>query len=164
MIYSHDSPDAYKPADTMIMARVPKNLIRDRDAYEFFTGLDNAGNPLWHPDVRRRGAVFSHPGQCSRSSVSYNAGLGRYLWCQTKLVNYSGLRARSNAGIGIFEAPDPWGPWRTVFYKSDSQWDMGAGDTSCLPTKWMSSDGRTCHLVFAGDDSFSVRKVEFRIE
>jgi len=27
-----------------------------------------------------------------------------------------------------------------------------------LPTKWMSSDGKTCYLLFSGDDCFSVRK------
>src|SRR5207249_3749377 len=27
-----------------------------------------------------------------------------------------------------------------------------------FPAKWMSGDGRTLHLVFSGDDNFSVRK------
>jgi hypothetical protein len=37
-------------------------------------------------------------------------------------------------------------------------WDVGPGETCSLPTKWMSADGRTVHLVFSGDDCFSVRQ------
>jgi hypothetical protein len=36
---------------------------------------------------------------------------------------------------------------------------VGPGETSSLPTKWMAADGRTLHLVFSGEDSFSVRKL-----
>jgi hypothetical protein len=59
-------------------------------------------------------------------------------------------------GLAIYDASEPWGPWTTVFFTS--QWDVGPGETSCLPTKWMSDDGRTVFLVFSGDDAFSVRK------
>jgi hypothetical protein len=34
---------------------------------------------------------------------------------------------------------------------------VGPGETSCFPTKWMSADGKAVHLVFSGEDSFSVR-------
>jgi hypothetical protein len=35
---------------------------------------------------------------------------------------------------------------------------MGPGESASLPAKWMSADGRTVHLIFSGDDHFSVRK------
>jgi CubicO group peptidase (beta-lactamase class C family) len=44
-VYSHDSASAYEPADRLVLARVPKGRIRDRDAYTFFRGLDAAGRP-----------------------------------------------------------------------------------------------------------------------
>ena len=31
-VFSHDSDSAYQPADRMVLARVPKDLIRTRDA------------------------------------------------------------------------------------------------------------------------------------
>lgn len=37
-------------------------------------------------------------------------------------------------------------------------WDVGPGETSSFPTKWMSQDGKTIHLLFSGDDHFSVRR------
>jgi hypothetical protein len=69
---------------------------------------------------------------------------------------------RFAGGFGIYDAAAPWDPWTTVFYTED--WDVGPGETSSLPTKWMSRDGKTCHLVFSGEDCFSVRKVTFQTE
>jgi len=43
-----------------------------------------------------------------------------------------------------------------VFFTKE--WDIGPGEFSSLPTKWMHDDGRTVHLVFSGDDHFSVRR------
>jgi len=159
-VYSTDSDSAYKPSDCMVLARVPKDKLRKRGAYEFFKGLDAAGQPLWTDDIRERRAVFVNPGACYRSGISYSAGLDRYLWCQILPFSTDERGPRFQGGFGIYEAPEPWGPWRTAFYTGT--WDVGPGETASLPTKWMSPDGRTCHLVFSGDDSFSVRKVRFR--
>ena len=159
-IYSNDDDSAYEPSDRMVLARVPKDRIRNRRAYEFFKGLDAKGLPLWTKDIRDRGAVFVNPGQCYRSGISYNAGLRRHLWCQILPDSTDSRGPRFQGGFGIYEAPEPWGPWRTVFYANP--WDIGPGETSSLPTKWMSQDGRTCHLLFSGNDCFSVRRVELQ--
>jgi len=152
-IYSHDNNNAYLPADRMVLARVPKGRVTERGDYEFFKGLDSDGRAVWTKDIAQRGAVFEHKGRCYRSGISYNARLGRYLWCQI----IPGDDSRFEGGFGIYEARQPWGPWRTVFFTE--KWDVGPGETSSLPTKWMSTDGRECRLVFSGDDCFSVRKV-----
>jgi CubicO group peptidase (beta-lactamase class C family) len=150
-VYSHDADSAYTPADRMVLARVPANRIRERGAYEFFKRLDTANQPIWTKAIDERGAVFVHAGRCYRSGISYNAGLRRYLWSQT----LPGDDARFQGGFGIYDAPEPWGPWTTVYYSE--RWDVGPGETSSFPTKWMSADGTTVHLVFSGDDAFSVR-------
>lgn len=154
-VYSHDSDTAYLLADTMVLARVPKDRVPERAAYEFFRGIDNRGGPLWTKDIARRGAVFSHPGMCYRTGISYNAGLKRYLWCQIHPDSQHAQGPRFQGGFGIYEAPEPWGPWTTVFFTRE--WDVGPGETSSFPTKWMSSDGTQLHLLFSGDDYFSVR-------
>ena len=38
------------------------------------------------------------------------------------------------------------------------RWDTGPGETMSIPTKWISPDGLTIHLVFSGEDCFSVRQ------
>jgi hypothetical protein len=155
-IYSHDSDSAYNRADRMVLARVPAAHLGERGAYEFFERLEDDA-PVWTRDVARRGAVFTSPGRCYRSSVSYNAPLKRYLWCQTG----PGDDTRFQGGFAIYDAPQPWGPWTVAFHTH--QWDIGPGETMCLPTKWMSADGQTLHLVFSGDDCFSIRKGTLRL-
>jgi len=155
-VYSPDNPSAYVGADRLILARVPKERIRERSAYEFFSGLNGAGAPKWSADINERAGVFQHPGRCSRNSVHYNAPLGCYiLWQQLTNAPY-GSETRFGGGFAMHDAPDPWGPWTTIYYTE--HWDVGPGETANVPTKWISKDGRQFHLVFSGNDYFSVRK------
>jgi hypothetical protein len=95
------------------------------------------------------------PGNCQRASISYNAGIGRYLMWQ-QICSDKSMDTRFCGGVGIYEAPEPWGPWKTVYYSE--KWDIGPGELGCFPTKWMSEDGKTVYLVFSGMDNFSVRR------
>jgi Beta-lactamase len=156
-IYSHDHDSAYVPADQMVLARVSQDRITDRSAYEFFQGTDANGQPRWTPDIRSRQAVFRNPANCYRSGISYNAPLKRYLWCQTLPKG----DARFEGGFGIYDAPAPWGPWTTVYF--NERWDVGPGETSSIPTKWINEDGREIYLVFSGDDHFSLRKARLTV-
>ena len=158
-VYSFDSKSAYKPAsDRMVLARVPKTRICERDAYEFFVKLDAKGQPIWTDDVKNRGAVFEHKKRCYRSGMTYNPALKRYLWCQI----IPGGDTRFKGGFGIYDAPEPWGPWTTVYFAR--LWDVGPGECASIPTKWISRDGLTVHMVFSGDDHFSVRRATLTVE
>ena len=148
-IYSHDSDSAYERADCFVLARVPQDRIRDRNAYEFFVRLSTDGQPQWSPDVAARGALLTNPGMCYRSSLSFHPGLKRYLWCQTG----AGEDTRFAGGFAIYDAPEPWGPW-TIAYQT-SHWDVGPGESMHLPAKWF--DGDELWLLFSGDDCFSLR-------
>jgi len=153
-VYSPDVDTAYDRADRMVLARVPQEKIGARDAWEFLVRVDEGGAPVWTREITQRGAVFENRGRCYRSHVIFNPGLKRYLWCQTGL----GKDPRFAGGFAIYDAPEPWGPWTTVF--ATDAWDVGPGESSSLPTKWISADGRTVQFVFSGDDSFSVRRGE----
>lgn len=149
---SQDSNTAYERADRMVLARVPKDQVRERNAYDFFTSLDANGAPQWSSDISKRGTIFTNPGNCYRSHMTYDAALKRYLWCQIG----RGHDTRFSGGFAIYDAPEPWGPWTTVFITD--HWDTGPGESCAIPTKWISEDGLTLHLVFSGEDNFSVRK------
>jgi CubicO group peptidase (beta-lactamase class C family) len=160
-IYSPDHDSAYEPADRMVLARAPKERLRERGAYEFFRGLDASGGPIWTRDIAERGAVFNHPGKCYRGGITYNPGLRRYLWCQILPGGEAprfrpGSDPRFAGGFAVYDAPEPWGPWTTAYYVE--KWDVGPGETSSFPAKWMSAGGGSMHLVFSGDDAFSVRR------
>jgi hypothetical protein len=117
---SYDGPDDYadkvdwlncrKPG-LIDLARVPKDQIMNRDAYAFFSGLKN-GKPVWTKDIEQRKPVFENPagvGWCI--NVSFNSGLGRYMLTTEHTETHRG-------NMGIFDAPDPWGPWTTVLLRS----------------------------------------------
>jgi hypothetical protein len=160
-VYSPDGDSAYRAADSLVLARSPHDRLRDRAAYEFFAGHGDSHQPIWTRDIGRRRAVFAHAGRCYRTSVSYAEALKRYLLVQpiparAARERITPLDTRFRGGLAVFDAPEPWGPWTTVYYTD--RWDVGPGDSASFPPKWMSTDGRTLHLVFSGDDCFSVRR------
>jgi hypothetical protein len=100
-------------------------------------------------------------GNCYRGGVTYNAALKQYFWCQILPHSTHPQGMRFQGGFGIYDAPEPWGPWTTAYYAET--WDVGPGESSSLPTKWMSADGRTMWLVFSGNDSFSTREATIEL-
>ena len=162
--YSHDGPKADEPADRFLLMRVPQDQINQRDAWQFFVRRDEQDRPVWSHDIGQRGAVFEHRDACLRSAITYDAGIKRYLWWQA-VPQPPGHKDRGDTrfdgGFGVYDAPEPWGPWTTVFLTG--QWDTGPGEHGDFPSKWISEDGRTLYLVFSGDDHFCVRKATLNL-
>jgi CubicO group peptidase (beta-lactamase class C family) len=156
-IYSPDADSAYDAADRLVLARVPKERIRERDAYEFFVRLESNGNVVWSRNIADRGAAFSNPGGVYRSHVTYDPRLKRYLLTMPG----SGADTRFTGGLGVYDAPEPWGPWTTAFYTDT--WDVGPGESASFPSKWFGQDGKSAWLVFSGDDCFSMRQATFTL-
>ncbi|MGF7078379.1 CubicO group peptidase (beta-lactamase class C family) [Mucilaginibacter sp. UYCu711] len=158
-VYSVDDASAYKYADKIVMARVNKTQLMNWKAYEFFAGYSKAGLAIWSEDISKRQPIYVNPGKTYRSGMTYDAPLKRYLWCQ--VIPLSGAKEeqgpRFKGGLGIFESPNPWGPWKTVYYTRE--WDMGPGESGSLPVNWMSKDGKSLYYLFSGNDSFSIRKL-----
>jgi len=138
-VYSQDGPSAYEVYDGVVLGRVPENRIREKEAYEFCKGLDSEGWPVWSSRISERGTVFSFPGHCQRLDVVYNFGLKRYLMA---------LSYNHHGGWGIFDAPEPWGPWTTAYYTD--YWNLGDTHSYRIPSKWIAQDGKSFYLVFSG--------------
>lgn len=144
-IVSQGNNDAYGFSPDVVMARVPKDKVADRASYRFFSGLDAKGKPTWSVDMAERKPVFADPQGAQRISLTYNKALKRYILTASHKVG-AGIH---NASLGVFDAPEPWGPWTTVYY--DDHWS-GNHRTyhHKFPTKWMSADGRTMWLLYSG--------------
>jgi hypothetical protein len=123
--------------------RVPIDSILDKAAYQFFSGLDRNGNPIWVEDLETRQPVFENlQGVGWNVSVSYNAGLGRYLLATEHTRSFEG-------NLSLFDAPEPWGPWTTVAYYSN--WEKaGRNFFWNFSNKWASEDGEQFTLVYTG--------------
>ncbi len=132
------------------LSRVPRAQLLDLGSYEFFAGRDAAGRPLWSHDVRQKRPVFTDEanGVGWNLSVSFHPGLQRYLLCTQHTENRAG-------NIGIYDAPEPWGPWTTVLF--DRKWGVPHIEASTwlwhFPTKWFGADGSSFTMVFTGKNS-----------
>jgi hypothetical protein len=139
-VYSQEGPSAYEADDQIVLARVPKERIRDKSAYEHL------------------GPVFRFPAHCERVEAVYHPGLKRYLLA----VSYN-----HQGGWGIYEAPTPKGPWRTAFHTN--HWDIEGTHGYRLPTKWINGGtmwlvfsgvtGPGLHY-----DAFCTRRMTLRIQ
>ncbi len=158
------------PENNAYLMRVDKSQIQVRSAYQFFAGFDTNNNPIWSSNIQDRQPAFSDPngvGNPGLVSVIYNEPLARFiLTAAHRAPPGSGARFPdfgTPSNLGIFESMTPWGPWKTVAYYED--W-LGFGDNDealvySLPTKWISSDGKTIWLIFSswpGSDSFNMVK------
>jgi inosine-uridine nucleoside N-ribohydrolase len=140
--------DVHRPG-RVHLARVPNHAIVQRNRYEFFAGLDETGTPRWSANVSDKQAVFRDDnGVGWNVSVSFNAGLNRYLLATEHTETHAGK-------FGLFDAPEPWGPWTVVAY--EDHWGEGQVEVSAFywnfPTKWQNEDGRRVTMVFTGKSS-----------
>jgi hypothetical protein len=142
------------------LARVAKSQIMTQSAYEFFTGFDSSKNPKWSTTISSKVPVFQDKdnGVGWTVSVSYNAGLKRYL-----LITEHTLTYPYGGNIGIYDAPEPWGPWTTAYFATP--W---AGSSSkCFywnfSNKWASSDGKSFVLVYTAEDKWNTVEGTFTV-
>jgi hypothetical protein len=134
------------------LIRVPKVSMTDKNTYEYFTDLDVNGDALWTAEINSRAPVFEDPvNGVMRTSVSYNAGLGRYLLITQQVSRFR----NSDFHIGVYEAPEPWGPWHTVLFENAEL--VGPGLNTGVKTvfwnfsnKWLSPDGKNFVMVYTG--------------
>lgn len=152
------------------LARVPAGKIEDKDAYEFFAGFDPEGNPLWTRDISpaARKPVFTDSiGGVRTVSCTYDPGLRRYLF--TTEHTRSG---KKNLGtLGIFEAEEPWGPWKTVLYTVRFGMEPGGpgrliGNLNfTFAPKWFSEDGTEFTMITTADgDNWGTVRGRFTVE
>jgi hypothetical protein len=137
----------------MLLARVPTARLKDRKAYEFFAGTPR--RPSWTHDLGKAKPVFRDANGVNWLVHSvYNPGLRRYfLVTKNRYVEAPKIESK---GFGIFEAPQPWGPWRTVYYTErvgDTIKGLQSAISFTFTQKWMSSDGKEMWMVFSGRPS-----------
>lgn len=141
------------------LARVPKNDILNRSAYTFYAGKKNR-KPNWTKEIKKRMPVFENTsgvGWCI--SASYNAGLQRYILSTEHTETHRG-------NLGIFDAPEPWGPWTVIYYQNN--WGEGHFPANTFywnfSNKWTSEDGKAFSFIFTGrkeNDSFNLIRGKF---
>jgi hypothetical protein len=126
----------------LYLIRVAKGLLRQHTAYEYFSGLDSAGKHAWSSDAALAQPVFTDASGASPGGIVYVPGITRYLLTCFHV---------GPGQLGVFDAPDPWGPWTTIAYY-DGWGRMGSdgeGLNCEFPQKWISTDGLILWAVFS---------------
>jgi len=153
--------------DGLGLARVPKDRLADREAYEFFAGTDREGQPTWTSEIMAQKPVFSDPAGIGWGvTCVFDRALKRYLLA----VRHNG----DSGEWGLFDGPEPWGPWTTVAYGNDfPEWTYtpdpeGASKgrpawMHSFPAKWMSDDGTTMWQISDRGDRFNLVRVRLRL-
>jgi hypothetical protein len=130
------------------LLRVPKSAdLLDRSRWQLYAGQDGAGRPRWTgSEGAAEPAFVDAAGVGWAVSATYVKALGRYLLLSEHKESFAGY-------LGLFEAPGPAGPWRTVAY-----FRLPVGQVGLKPTQYLynflansfSDDGRRFTLVFTG--------------
>lgn len=132
-------------------------------AYQFLAFVSESADAVsWSPREADASPVFMDPANAMGATVVYDAGISRYLMT---VGHYpKGTFADASPGrLGVFEAPHPWGPWRTLYYAED--WGHFPARTHgdflglTFPVKWISPDGTRLWGVFSGPDGLDAFNV-----
>jgi len=166
-LYSPEGAHAHK----LLLARVPKDNLGVRDAWEYFLNYDGK-NAVWTCDLRKRGYAHVFPaasreGNCFGwyswlPSVVWNEGLGLYIMVNGGTYAGHGMTAADNdyfdawmherpGSLGFWYAENPWGPWHEFFY-TDYWTADDPGNLTYQPKlspKWISADGTQMTLIWS---------------
>ncbi|MGW5433767.1 FG-GAP-like repeat-containing protein [Streptomyces sp. NPDC004059] len=142
------------PAD-LYFARVPRDQVQDRSAWQWVSGFDASGNPTWSSDINQKASVLHDDRHIyqnvytagrarnlsviSQGGVVYDIPLNRYIY--TSWSEYT---------FEFYEAPTPWGPWKHFETKDFGGYPWThtkhGGYATTIPSKYISADGKSVWL------------------
>ena len=141
-VYGLDYNWRYSPdfdQTKLYLARVPRDRLMDREAWQFFAGL-NKGEPTWSADIEDKLPVLeddtlyrNDKSGIAQGSVIYLPQHNRYLYSTRAAYEWI-----------YYDAAKPWGPWNKV---AVAEWTGGwtpeyhAGYPAVMTTKFIDEDG-----------------------
>lgn len=134
-------------ADQIYLTRVTPSpeTINDEDAYEYFAGHTNEGQPIWSDDFNDIKPLIEWNNNMGCVTATYVPQLKKYLMCIT-----DGWPTVAKMDSYILEADEITGPWKMVAYMEDF------GEQAYFlnfPTKFISDDGLTLWLCYSANFS-----------
>jgi hypothetical protein len=175
-VYAYGLDNNWRSQQSLYLARVLNSSVQTRSAWQFFTGVDGSGIPSWSSDITRKVPVLSdtrllypvmfgtdcpaNQPVIAQGGVVYDKPLDRYLFTTWSCATHE-----------LYEAPDPWGPWKHVLSNDFGPLRLlqNRGQyATTIPSKFVSADGKTMMLqsnVCCGGNSytFSLRKLYLQL-
>jgi len=127
----------------LIRVKPSPESINDRTKYEYFAGRDKDGRGIWTRHFSKMVPLVDWNNRCGCVTMTYNAGLGRYMMCVT-----DGWPTSGPMNSYILESERITGPWKLVVFMK------GFGEGAYfvnIPSKFISDDGRTAWLCYSAN-------------
>ena len=140
--------------ENLYLARVSVSNFEEASAYAWFIGMNDGGEAQWGDFADRAPAFHDENAYLWHIGVSYHPGLQRYLLTKPHYApddNRETIFAPEThmGSLGVFEAPNPWGPWKTVFYQ-DNFVDEYVKFSYFIPPKFMNQTDHSFWLLWSG--------------
>jgi hypothetical protein len=139
--------DSWITGDEIFLLRVTPTIanINNASKYEFFAGRDEKGTAIWSKNFAKIKPIASWRDKMGCVTVTYNAPLKTFLMCVT-----DGRDTVGHFNTYLLESSQIAGPWKLVTYMKRF------GEQSYfvnVPSKFISSDGRTMWLCYSANFS-----------
>jgi hypothetical protein len=166
------SNSAYELVPGFSLIRGSRADLTVQAGWEYFCG--SSSSPAWCSSASAATPILVEPATrfTPRAGMSWSPGLRRFMlslvYDPTPDTPNEGTRF--HGGLMVLVSPEPWGPWQTVFSSENLTWPGGASTPGCgatqwgsgeradIPTKFMSSDGKTFYLFSSGGDCLSIAR------
>ncbi len=165
------SNSAYDLVPAFGLIRGARSDLTLQRSWEYFCGVPSA--PAWCAGAASATKIIYKVEKrfTPRAGMSWNPGLHKFMLSLVfdTTPNDPKDSARFTGGLMVFVGSNPWGPWQQVF-ASAGAWPGGLSTTTCgntkwgsgeradIPTKYMSTDGKTFYLFSSGGDCLSIAR------
>ncbi len=119
------------------LMKVAENSLLTKSAYQYFTGYDGSGNPLWSSSESN--AVTVAGGPAGELSIQFNNWLNRYV------MTYMDPQKDS---IVLRESPNPWGPWSAPIQIAKGT-DYPVPYGAFMSSKYQENNGQTIYYMMS---------------
>lgn len=127
------------------LIRVPSASVATLSAWQYMTGLDANGVPTWGAASAAQ-PMWQDPNDFFFEGLTYHPATNRYLLTAMASIQ----------DLALYDAPQPWGPWTTVYAThtwgpSGAPFGMSGTLGISYPEPWMSADGSKIWAAFSSD-------------
>lgn len=158
-VYALSNDENWESGNNVFMARVHKDSILNRQAWQFLSKIGEKNTPIWSKKEDASTPIFTDLGHVGHPTISYNKVLKRYiLGIFSDVVVHKENHTVDNwktwdqaTELQLYESKTPWGPW--AIFHNETQFG-GKNHTAYLPqipNNWWLANGLEGTLMFAGD-------------
>lgn len=133
--------------DAIFLARFKPSpeAANNPEAYEFFGGLSDNGNPVWIKSLQKAEPIMEWPGHCGIVNMTYFPAIRKYIALMC-VAPFDGAGGHYDTWVTI--ADNPWGPWKNLDYLSE----FGSqAYFACIPSKFVSEDNLKFEMFYSAN-------------